>query len=110
MSPSWTSKSRPRVIGVGALPLQNEADVSTYPSGRISERMICEELPIFLTDIAHIPHIRQNHSTFPSVTKENNLKKVISTEMPGVRVSFNVFITFLKLKTNKIFLMQSGSR
>ena len=33
MSPSWTSKSRPRVIGVGALPLQNEADVSSYPSG-----------------------------------------------------------------------------
>lgn len=25
MSPSWTSKSRPKVIGVGELPLQNEA-------------------------------------------------------------------------------------
>jgi len=36
MSPSWTSKSRPRVIGVGALPLQNEADVSSYPSGAVS--------------------------------------------------------------------------
>ena len=43
MSPSWTSKSRPRVIGVGALPLQNEADVSSYPSGRMS----CEESAIF---------------------------------------------------------------
>ena len=45
MSPSWTSKSRPRVIGVGALPLQNEADVSSYPSG--SERMNFEESVIF---------------------------------------------------------------
>ena len=43
MSPSWTSKSKPRVIGVGALPLQNEADVASYPSGRISERMSYEE-------------------------------------------------------------------
>ena len=25
MSPSWTSKARPQVIGVGELPLQNEA-------------------------------------------------------------------------------------
>ena len=70
MSPSWTSKSKPRVIGVGALPLQNEADVSSYPSGRISERMSCEELAIFLTNIAQIPHIRQNHSTFPPIAKK----------------------------------------
>ena len=67
MSPSWTSKSKPRVIGVGALPLQNEADVSSYPSGRISERMSCKELAIFITNIAHISHIRQNHSTFPPI-------------------------------------------
>ena len=26
LSPSWTSKARPQVIGVGALPLQNEAE------------------------------------------------------------------------------------
>ena len=34
MSPSWTRKARPQVIGVGALPLQNEAgnSVSSYPS------------------------------------------------------------------------------
>ena len=33
MSPSWTRKARPQVIGVGALPLQNEANsVSPYPS------------------------------------------------------------------------------
>ena len=70
MSPSWTSKSRPRVIGVGALPLQNEADVSSYPSGRISERMSCEESAIFFANLAHIPHITQNHSTFPSIEKK----------------------------------------
>ncbi len=32
MSPSWSSKSRIPVIGVGELPLQNEAEVS---SGRV---------------------------------------------------------------------------
>ena len=50
MSPSWTSKSRPRVIGVGALPLQNEADVSSYPSGRISEKeWVVKSQKIFYT-------------------------------------------------------------
>ena len=55
MSPSWTSKSRPRVIGVGALPLQNEADVSSYPSGRISERISCEESAIFFRKYCTYP-------------------------------------------------------
>jgi len=31
MSPSWSSRSRIPVIGVGDLPLQNEADDSSYP-------------------------------------------------------------------------------
>ena len=45
---------------------------------RISERMSCEELATFFANLADIPYIRQNHSTFELVATKN--KKVISNE------------------------------
>ena len=32
-----------------------------FVKGRISERMGCEELDIFFTNLAYFSHIRQNH-------------------------------------------------
>ena len=46
--------------------------------GRICERISCEESAIFFANIAKIPHIRQNHLTFPPTLTKNNLKKIIS--------------------------------
>ena len=63
---------------------------------RISERMSCEESAISFENIAYIPHIRQNHSTFPDLATKINLRKVISTEVPGIRLSPNVSTTFSK--------------
>ena len=45
---------------------------------KISERMSCQESATFLTNLAYIPYIRQNHSTFELVATKN--KKVISNE------------------------------
>ena len=38
--------------------------IAAVGTARISERMSCEEAAIFLSNIAHIPHIKQNHSIF----------------------------------------------
>jgi hypothetical protein len=46
---------------------------------RVSESMGCKESPIFFANLAYIPHIRQNHSTFSPTAIKINLNKVIST-------------------------------
>ena len=45
---------------------------------RISERMRCDESAIIIANIAHIPHIRQNHLTFPLISTKTNSQKVVS--------------------------------
>ena len=42
---------------------------------RISDRMNCKESVIFLANLAYIPHVRQNHSTFPPNATKINLNK-----------------------------------
>ena len=72
---------------------------------RTSERMSSEESDIFSENLAYISQIRQNHSTFSLIATKNNLKEVISSEEPGMRLSPNISTTFLKIKMNKyIFL------
>ena len=55
----------------------------------------------FFANIAYIPHIRQNISTFPPITTKINQKKVIPAEVTGLRLSLN-FSTKLKMK--KVFV------
>ena len=61
--------------------------------------MSCKRSAIFYTNLAFIPHIRQNHSTFPPVATKINL---ISIKVPGISLSVNVSTAFSTLKMNKI--------
>ena len=51
--------------------------------------MSWEESAIFSVNLVYIPDIRQNHSTIAS---KINLKKIISTEVPGTCKTFNAVI------------------
>ena len=39
---------------------------------RVSEGISCEESAIFFANLAYIPHIRQNYSTFPPIATKIN--------------------------------------
>lgn len=49
---------------------------------KISERLSCKELAILFANLAYIPDIRQNHSTFPHILKKNNPKFFLA-EVPN---------------------------
>ena len=54
--------------------------------------MNCEELAIFFVNLAYIPHVRQNYSTFPPISTKIKAKKVIFTEVPGIKLAiFQMF-------------------
>jgi hypothetical protein len=79
----------------------NSINVSDFiPSLIISKRMSFEESDIFFKNLAYIPHIRQNHSTFPPVSTKIYIK---------CQVSLNVSTTLCKLKWRTIFFMSMCS-
>ena len=88
-------------INIVVRAFNNSINVSDFiPSFIISERMSGEESDIFFPNLAYIPHIRQNHSTFLPFSTKMYIKKVISTKVPAIRLSPN-YICKLKIK-NKI--------
>ena len=67
-------------------------------SNRSSERMSCKESVIFFSNLAYIPYVRQNHSTFLLIATKNNLKKVISIEVPSQGLLRGKIKIMLKIK------------
>ena len=63
-----------------------------------------EESTIFFGNFPYVPYIIQNHSNFPPISKKDSWKKVVSTEVPGLRVSPNVSTKFSKLIMNELFV------
>ena len=55
------------------------------------------ELRRVFQNLAYIAHSRQNQATFVIISKKI-LKKVISTEVPGLRLSTNISTTSSKQK------------
>ena len=63
--------------------IRTSAAHPVFLSSRVSETISCEDSAIFFAHLAYIPHVRQNHSTFPPILTKIKAKKVISTEVPG---------------------------
>ena len=63
-----------------------------------------EESTIFLANFPYIPHIKHNHSNFPPISKKDSWKKVISTEVSGLKVLPNGSTKFSKLIMNELFV------
>ena len=77
MSPSWTRKARPQVIGVGALPLQNEANsVSPYPSSSYQKSKPSFSLKKFKNPFSGLRDAALRSKRYPKPGKD--LKRVKS--------------------------------
>ena len=63
----------------------------------VSEKMSWEDSAIIFANLAHIPHIRQHHSTSLYSSTTMGLKKLISAEVTDVRILPNFPNTRLNL-------------
>ena len=69
---------------------------------KLVKEWVTKSQPSFPQNLAYIPQIRQNHSTYSPIARKSNLKKVISTEVPGIKtISKIVSTSFSKLKMRR---------
>ena len=59
---------------------------------RDSERMSYKQSVIFIPNLAYVAHFSQNHPIFLYISTKISLKKVISTEVSGIRLLHNIFM------------------
>ena len=52
-----------------------------------------EELAVFFANLAYIPRVRQNYTTFPHISTKIKTKKFVSTKVPGIKLaSYQFFV------------------
>ena len=109
MSPSWTSRSRPQVIGVGELPLQNEAVTSSRPRRGFKHHQTAVKPPsqrykryqgmYVLTN--RISRSTQSRLTNFRSTIENRAKRKTETKFVKIQNSLRFYFPLPSLHSGK---------